>query len=155
MREICSMARVTDSGDVWESLFYCKDMKNGGHGLVDEVDGYDWFREKSNDCVARRGFSFYYARHTYDDEFFILREDVKKSTSWQMRYQVVGRPFMLLNQDILMVVEAEGVGGKTRIISARVIKDGDLFDDYKSRKQGILAQRQRNIDYMAKQMSCL
>ena len=144
---IFSMAKVSGTGDPFESLFYVKDTENKGIGIV-ECQNFTWDREKSNLCVSDKGFSFYYARLVYNDEYALEGYDFKHSTHDEDRYYIVGTPFQLENQKLLMVVESDKkpIRNKVHIISVFVLEDLKLLKDYENNKRQILSWRQQNVD---------
>ena len=149
---LCSMAKVSGTGDLYERLFYSLDNKNGGYGLVDYVPGFSWYREKSNDTVRdpRRGFSFYYARLVYKDDFHLELYDSLHSTDNDHRWQIIGHPFRLEHANILMVVETDRpvIPGKTHLISAMIVTDPSILKQYNDNKIELIQQSKRNRDHL-------
>lgn len=151
MEKIYSMARVHGTGDVYESLFYVEDTTNNGYGIVSNVPGFSWYREKSNDTVRdrNRGFSFYYARLVYKDANKLIKYDSEHSTQEEDHWHIIGHPWGL-NSDILMVVETDKrvFPDKIHIVSAMVLTKPNLIKEY---HEGVFS-RKRQIDYLASLM---
>jgi len=150
---VTSMAKIAGTGDPYEHLFQVQDMKNGGVGDVLDVPGYIWDRAKSNECVSRNRFSFYYARLVYQDAYFLLEYDEEHSTQDEDRWIVVGHPLMQEERKMLLLVEADmkarNVPGKVRIISAREVKNPKTIEKYRDNKKQLIANHKRSADYLS------
>jgi hypothetical protein len=82
------------------------------------VNRFIWHREKSNQNIKDTGknkgvFSFYYARHTYDDKYsyYIPKRKNRKQTLPD-RYHLVGQ---LPDDNILLTIDVEGRNKKQKV----------------------------------------
>ncbi|MFP3043189.1 hypothetical protein LQZ19_15345 [Treponema primitia] len=107
------------------------------------VENFSWQRSKSNLCVKKRVFSFYYVRYAYNDPDFtytgISHLPNRNKGVGCIRFEH-GEP------DILLLTEEISVGGTTRIISALQIdeftRDGSIYERRKMARQ----KRNESID---------
>lgn len=114
-----------------DAAFYDKDTSGPEENDV-VVDNFIWHREKSNQNIDdtrenKGGFSFYYARHTYDDDdFYPIPKGKNKKQVVPERYYVVGQ---LPDENKLLVINIQEVftNGKEymRILSARLANDAE------------------------------
>ena len=141
------MARVSGTGDPFEPLFYVEDKTNGGFGDVQNVPDFIWNIEHSNACVrdSKRGFSFYYARHIFDGYYYDMDKDTSSS---EIRHRYIGRPFMVPDRDILMVVTTEPGGGKTRIVTAVLSNKPNVNKKFIEEERVYLSQQKRIQDFL-------
>ena len=158
---ILSMAQ--EIGDPFGDLYYEKDMVNGGKGEVSVKDTrtgrvYTWFRDKSNATVDAHGFSFYYALHVFDDRHAFLSTNRRNPNPKEARNLVIGKPFGDQGEDLLVVVHIKNEGNTVKIISAYPTDNPHYRADYEwsvEIHQSADMLYQKNVDFLAKQMSCL
>ena len=122
---ILSIAKqMNDPGD----LFFNKDTRGGDDDLV-EYRNFEWFRGKSNECVEKRFFSFYYAAQAFIDRYRMFDKD-RNSPPNESRDILVGHPYDIESEDLLVVVHIKVLGrGKFHIISAYEAEEGSWYEE--------------------------
>ena len=109
-------------------LFFNEDTSNGGVGKV-VYRNLEWDRAKSNECVRERDFSFYYAAQAFIDKHRMFDRD-RNSPSYEQRDILVGHPYGLDSEDLLVVVHIRVLeSGRFRIISAFEAEGGSWYED--------------------------
>ena len=104
------------------------------------VDSFIWNRKKSNENITDtrqgKGFSFYYARHAFDDEFstFTYNEQNPENT------KLLG----IVDEKVMVVINYELENNNYRIISAWETDNQNLIEIYLRNKNKIL-KRKNNI----------
>ena len=143
------LSAAQEAGDPYAELYYEPDMENGGKGEVSFLDAFmrlsfEWDREKSNETLRDKGFSFYFARCVFRDEYLFFAEDKNNPNPSEDRFLAVGKPFDLQGVALLVVVNIKFEGNKYRIISAYPNESTRLEDKYESFKD--MKQRvQQNV----------
>ena len=139
-----------------DDAYYDKDTSGPEENYI-VVDNFIWHRGKSNQNIEdvgenKGGFSFYYARHAYDDnDFYPILKTKNKKQVMHGRYYGVGQ---IPNEDKLLVIDVQEVlsNGKeyTRILSARLANDREeeLYEQakwYRSKREE--HKRESTVDW--------
>ena len=151
-------------GDPYESLYFEPDMEAGGKGLVHFKDPYlditfEWEREKSNEVLKEREFSFYYARQVFRDRDMIPLPDPNNPNPNEHRRLAVGKAYGTGGEPLLVVVHIQWVSKQTvKIITAYPTDNPHLTEDYEASvwyHRRADSAYDKNVDFLAKQMGRL
>jgi uncharacterized DUF497 family protein len=137
--------------DLYSDLYYEIDMENGGFGNV-VCETFEWDRAKSNLNVKEKGYSFYLARTIFFDEARTgYGED--EVVNGERRVKIVGRPFGLPGNDLLVVVKValDREGIYRRIISSWENESLGVEEKYEQHRMWVIksnAALKRDLDKM-------
>jgi len=114
-----------------QEAYFCKDVSGDENEDV-IVENFIWNRKKSNDNIidtgTGKGFSFYYARHAFDDEYVYEVYNEQNPDN----YKTLG----IIYENVIVVINCLDENNKTRIISAwEVDKDSHIAHRYYMNKR--------------------
>jgi len=164
MKKELILSMLQYSKDPYRDFCFERDDEGPEKGLVRFEDAdlgwaFEWYRDKSNDCLRDNGFSFYYARWVYADPYTFPTKDVNNPNPEEDRYLQIGKPYGLEDEPLLTVVDIQYVSeGSVHIISSYETGNEYYKELYKKsvlRRKKANAAFERNVDWLAKQMGYL